>query len=287
MVVALLAAAVVAHADTPGSWLPGPNAVLDNTYVGFVDQPGTNANVPTGSFNVSGWFFDTTAQGWAGADDIELWLGTMDGGGHLLTKLSFAQNRPDVAAATGNPSSANSGFGGVVPAGALTPGPQTLTVYAHTPAKGWWYQQVQVNVSASAATTAAPTTTTTAGGSGLPVIAIERPKDGENVQTNNPFDALGYALDPHSPQGCGVDRVSVYIGDRDNGGTYLGDASLGASDTTPVAQYGGQFDSCGWRLTWYPTQFHANTYLMYAYAHSAISGKEDNVVRYFAIREPT
>src|SRR5919202_1148566 len=104
-------------------WLPGPGAILDNTYQGFIDQPANGATVPgSGSFTLSGWFVDTTAQGWAGADDVQVWLGTMDGGGSMLAKAQFAESRPDVAAALANPYWAASGFvaggpGSAVPAG--------------------------------------------------------------------------------------------------------------------------------------------------------------------------
>jgi hypothetical protein len=283
LAVLTLAAPLAAGAE--GGWAPGPGAVLDNTYDGFIDLPSANATVPTGSFTVAGWFVDQTAEGWAGADDVQVWLGTMDGGGRLLVKPSFAQNRPDVAAAQGNPYWAPSGFAGVMPANALAAGPQTLSVYVHTPAKGWWFQQVQVNVSTAAA--AAPVVS----GAALPIVAIEKPKDSETVLTNNPYDIIGYALDRNATPsqgvaGSGIDRVQVYLGaERENGGQFLGDADLGFSDPIPVALYGPQFASAGWRLTFKPTQFHANTYLLFAYAHSAVSGKEDVAVRYFAIRE--
>src|ERR687888_281581 len=68
-------------------WQPGPGAVQDNTYQGFIDQPTSGATVPgSGSFLVSGWFVDTTAQGWAGADDVQVWLGKMGGGGAKLAQ---------------------------------------------------------------------------------------------------------------------------------------------------------------------------------------------------------
>ncbi len=295
LVVALaVLAPQVTWADPFTSWTAGPDAVLDNTYDGFIDVPSANATVPTGGFTVAGWFYDRTAEGWAGADDVQIWQGTMDAGGKMLVDATFAQNRPDVAAAEGNPYAAASGFGGQVPANALATGPQTLSVYAHTPAKGWWFKQVAVTVSASAAGSSAPAgiAPTVSGGS-LPVIAIEKPKDSEVVLTNNDYEIVGWALDPNaSPSqgvaGSGIDRVQVYLGaERDSGGIYLGDANLGYSDSTPVAQYGGQFASSGWRLTFKPTQFHANTYLMYAYARSVVTGKEDSIVRYFAIREHT
>src|ERR1700682_2447308 len=160
-----------AFADPVASWPAGPAGILDNTYTGFIDLPAMNATVPTGSFTVAGWFVDKTAEGWAGADDLQIWQGTMDGGGKMLAKAVFAQSRPDVAAATGNPYWAASGFGGVVPAGSLSVGGQALSVYAHTPGKGWWYKQVQVSVSASApAAAAAPAATTPfVSGGALPV----------------------------------------------------------------------------------------------------------------------
>jgi hypothetical protein len=165
----------------------------------------------------------------------------------------------------------------------LTAGQQTLSVYAHTPGNGWWYEQVPINVTSAPVAASAPAS----GSGGLPVVVIETPKDSETVLTKSDYTIIGYALDPSAAQnqGTGIDTVAVYLGDRDNGGTFLGNADLGGSDSTAEAQYGSQFASAGWRLTFKPTNFHANTYLLYAYAHSAITGKEDNAVRYFAIRE--
>src|SRR3981081_4703401 len=87
----------VAVADPLSSWTAGPGAALDPTYAGFIDVPAMNATVPTGSFTAAGCFVDQPPQGWAGADDAQVWLGTMDGGGKLLAKPLFAQARPDVA----------------------------------------------------------------------------------------------------------------------------------------------------------------------------------------------
>src|ERR1700682_4077325 len=86
-----------AAADPLSSWTAGPRAILDPTYAGFIDVPAMNATVPTGNFTVAGWFVDQTAQGWAGADDVQVWQGTMDGGGKMLAKALFAQSRPAVA----------------------------------------------------------------------------------------------------------------------------------------------------------------------------------------------
>jgi hypothetical protein len=296
LLAALLAAALMAlpsaaqPAESAG-WSAGPDASGDNTYSGFIDQPAANATVPTGGFNVAGWFVDTSADGWAGADDIQVWQGTMDGGGHLLFKPNFAQARPDVATALGNPFFVASGFFGVVPAGALSTGAQTLSLYAHSPSKGWWFKQVGVNVSDNAVANPAPAAPgPSVSGGALPIIVIKTPKDSETVLTRSDYDITGYALDKNAGRfqgaaGSGIDAVHVYLGDRDNGGAFLGDADLGFSDSTAEGLYGSQFASAGWRLTFHPTQFHANTYVIFAYAHSVVTGKEDVATRYFAIRE--
>ena len=281
-------------ADAFSTWTPGPGAAGDNTYAGFIDVPPANTMVPTGNFQVAGWFVDTTAQGWAGADDVQVFLGTMDGGGKMLARAFFAQSRPDVATALANPYWAASGFNATIPASALPSGGQTLSVYAHTPAKGWWYKQVQVNVSSTAASTApapAGAPAPTVQGAALPIVVIEKPKDGEVVKTSSDYEIIGYALDKNATRnqgaaGSGVDRVQVYLGaERENNGTFLGEADLGFSDSIPEGLYGSQFASAGWRLTFKPTKFHVNTYLMFAYARSAVSGKEDVAVRFFAIHD--
>jgi hypothetical protein len=285
-------------ADAVSTWTAGPGAILDNTYTGFVDAPTANATVPTGNFQVLGWFVDMTAQGWAGADDIQIFQGTMDGGGRMLAKANFAKNRPDVATATGNPYWAASGFNATVPGGSLSPGATTLSVYAHTPGKGWWYKQVNVTVSASAAAAPAPVAAAGAAapapavtGGSLPIVAIEKPKDSEQVLTKSDYEIVGYALDRAAAPnqgvaGSGIDRVQVYLGaERENNGTFLGEATLAYSDSVPVGLYGGQFASSGWRLTFKPTQFHPNTYLLFAYARSAVSGKEDVATRFFSIHD--
>jgi hypothetical protein len=282
-VVGTLLAPVSVSADSFSMWTAGPDAVGDDTYDGFIDVPTANSTVGTGAFTVSGWFVDTTAQGWAGADGVEIWQGTMDGGGKLLTRPLFAQSRPDVANATGNPFWAASGFSGVVPAEALSPGNTVLSVYAHTPSKGWWYKQVSVAVSTTVTTTPAPSA------SAYPIVNIDKPKDGEQVPTKSDYEIQGYALDQAAAPnqgvaGSGIDRVDVYLNPREQNGTFLGTAELGFSDSNALV-YGGQFENSGWRLTFKPTKFHANSYLLVAYAHSAVTGKENSFSRYFVIKE--
>jgi hypothetical protein len=283
---ALLLSPLPASAQTP-EWQPGPGAVLENTYVGFIDVPSGGATVSTGGFTVSGWVVDRAAQGWAGIDDVQVWLGAMDGGGRMLARALFAQSRPDVGSALGNPFWAASGFVASIPSGAVPAGSQTLSVYAHTPGKGWWFRQVQVNASASAPPPAAAPAPGQVSGAALPVVAIEEPESGERVGTRDEFEIIGYALDPNAArnqgvQSTGIDRVEVYInGERDAGGVFLGQAEQAFSSTAAESRYGSQFASAGWRLRFKPTQFKAEGHELYVYARSVVSGKETLETRGF------
>jgi hypothetical protein len=286
----ILTLASPAHADSVSVWTPGPDAVLSDTYNGSIDLPTPNATVPNG-FQLSGWFVDESAQGWPGVDDIQIWRGVMgSGSGKLLAHANLRLSRPDVAAALNNPFWTTSGFAAFVPVDSLTAGPQTLLVYAHTPDKGWWYKQITLNVSPQLAPLPV---LPPANVSALPIISIEQPTDGRILLTSGQAVITGYALDKYATPGqgvagSGVDRVEIYLGaSRDTGGTLLGDAQLGFSDAAAASQYGPEFASAGWRLTFEPTHFDNNTYLLYVYARSAISGREDVVNRLIAIRDST
>jgi len=130
-----------------GAWTAGPAGSGDrNTLLGVIDSPVAGAGVPFGSVQVSGWFVDASAQGWAGADDVEILSGSMAGGGRPLAHAQFGQNRPDVAAALRNGFWAASGWSANVSTAGLPPGPLNLWVYVHTPNKGWWQRQVALTL---------------------------------------------------------------------------------------------------------------------------------------------
>jgi hypothetical protein len=276
--VALVASMFTPAAMAQGSgWQPGPGAILDNTYVGFIDQPSNGAVVPaSGSFVVGGWFVDTTAQGWAGADAMQVWLGTMDGGGKMLAQGIVGQNRPDVGKALGNPFYANSGFSASVPGSGVPGGPQTLNVYMHTGGKGWWFKSVSVNGGGTAPApppsgggTAAPANPA----GGPPIVTISAPTEGQNVRAtgSQTFVIQGTAKDP-TTGAAGIDSVDVWInGERDAaGGTDLGQANLNSDGT--------------WSLSFTPTKFPSNHTNIYAYAHSKTTGKTGETIRGFNIQ---
>src|SRR5439155_13061568 len=117
-----------------------------NTLAGVIDAPVSGASVPAGSLQLSGWFVDLSAQGWAGADDVEIFVGSMQSGGRPLGHAQFTLDRPDVAGSLKNPFWAQSGWTANVSTTTLPTGPNTLSVYVHTPGKGWWQRQVSITL---------------------------------------------------------------------------------------------------------------------------------------------
>jgi Big-like domain-containing protein len=254
-VAALLLGHTAPVAAQSADWQPGPGAALDNTYEGFIDLPANGATVPGGgsSFTVAGWFVDKTAQGWAGADDVQVWLGAMDGGGQMLARALFAQSRPDVGAAEGNPFWDDSGFVATIAGSSVPNGTQTLNLYAHTPAKGWWFKSVAVTGGGSATTAPAAAPAPSAGGA--PQLTILNPTNNQNVSTKSDYTINGRVDDSR-------DNIDVWInGERDTHyATELG-------TTTPTSDG-------SWSLTFTPTHFPSTHSILYIYAKNRASGLE-------------
>ena len=85
----------------------------------------------------------------------------------------------------------------------------------------------------------------------------------------------GKAFDPAaSPdQGGGVDRVQVFLEDRDRGGRQLGNATLGRPN--PAAAPGSQFAAAGWEVQ---VSLPVGTHTLFVYAHSTVTDKESFVL---------
>jgi hypothetical protein len=240
---------------------------VDTSYVGAIDSPADGAAVPLASLDLNGWFVDTSAQGWAGADSVEVFQGPMSNG-VLLAQGLVGRDRPDVAAALNNPFWTTSGWTANVDWSRLPVGQVALTVNLHTPNKGWWARGVTLTVGAGSGEILAPAP---AALSALPRLAVVTPEPGEAVSTSNrQYVISGSATDPARPVG-GVDLVEVWLDGEANapGATLLGIADVAGDGT--------------WSLTFDPAQFEPTDANLYAYAHSTVSGKRREVVVHFQI----
>jgi hypothetical protein len=261
----------------PGDWQPGPSAVLDNTYAGSIDLPASGSTSPSNQLvTISGWVVDRDADGWAGIDNVHVYDGLAGQGGTFLGQATFALPRPDVAQALANPFWTNSGFVLHVAAGTLAAGSHALTVYAHTPAKGWWFNQVSMTVAPPVAQPA-PTL--------APVNVLIRPSMITVSKQMDHYSIKGYALDPNAIGDAGIDHVDLYMDEmRGHGGTvFIGRAALGQDQPEAAAKFGPRFEQAGYQLDFEPTNFNVGNHHIYAYAVSAITGQETVAVTGFDI----
>jgi hypothetical protein len=272
----LLVASVlfILHAPSAlaATWQPAGDASGDMTYAGFVDQPAAGAQVASDQpFVVAGWFVDQTAAGWAGVDDVQVYDGLSGAGGTFLGRGQVGLERPDVAQALANGFWLRSGFSASL--GPLSPGAHTLSVYAHTPAKGWWFTQVPITVSSPAPP---------------PLNTLVEPTGSERVSRKlDSFTIRGFALDPTATTGTGIDRVQVYMDEpRFQGGTFVGEAQFGGSTPSAAAQFGPHFSEAGYRIDIRPSDFTAGNHHAYTYARSSASGLETQAVASFDMFNP-
>jgi hypothetical protein len=250
--------------DATRGWQSLDSGQADNTYVGTIDTPGDGSGIGTsGSVTVSGWFVDTSAQGWAGADAMQVLQGST-----VLAQGTIGRDRPDVAGTLGNPFWAASGWSAVIDASRLPAGPVMLNVNVHTPSKGWWSRSVNVTVGNGSGEILAPAP---AAQGPLPLLSVLTPQPGEAVSTSNrQYVISGTASDPSTPSG-GIDGIEVWLNGEANtdGASILGVADVNTDGT--------------WNLTFDPAQFQPIDTNLYVYARSAVSGRRREVVVHFQI----
>src|SRR5579859_4704031 len=108
----------------------------------------------------------------------------------------------------------------------------------------------------------APATTTV---QSCPVLSVGNPNPGDTVNTGA-YVISGEAFDPASQSGAGISSVDLFLGERDQGGTFLGSAVPGNSS-----------DPRAWSVeVTIPTGFNRGVDFA-AYAISSVSGAETAV----------
>jgi hypothetical protein len=112
---------------------------------------------------------------------------------------------------------------------------------------------------------------------GAPVVQLANPGPGD-VLSQGDYIVSGIAFDPAASQGAGIDRVDLFLGDRDNGGVFLGEAIPGQSSTNPRA-----FET---KITLPSTANGGRDFIAYAYS-SVTAGQARESVPVFVGAAPT
>jgi len=113
--------------------------------------------------------------------------------------------------------------------------------------------------------TTTPTTTSTV------TLQIANPEPGVKI-LSGAYSIEGIAFDQAATQGMGIDRIDIFLDNRDQGGTFLGTAALGMNNSTQSA--GSQFASSGFRAIVNLPSNQRGLHSLQFIAHSTVSGGE-------------
>ena len=289
---AVVAFAIVGTASLPASadqlaiaTCPGGPPVLQ------LANPSPGDVLSQGDYIVSGLAFDPSADAGSGVSRIDLFLGQRDSGGLLLASAVPQNDRQWSIKAT-LPSTTTGQHDFVAYAISSVDGQETsisVPVYvgaAPTPTPipssgSSAASPVALSSSTHSSCSAGSSTTTasapaaeapsapaaqvapaaavaTVSGQG-PVLSLANPSAGDVLQTGDVM-IEGVAFDANATSGNGIDRVSVFLGNRDNGGTIIGTG-------TPAADHVFKIDA---KVPAGMTGLHD----VFAYAHSSVTDQE-------------
>lgn len=103
------------------------------------------------------------------------------------------------------------------------------------------------------------------------VISMSTPNPGDVLSTGANVVVSGIAYDTAASSDPGIDRVSVYFGDRDAGGQFWGNALLGQPNASAGS---GPLANAGFTLRSPTLPSGSGSRDIFVYAHSAISNKD-------------
>lgn len=282
--IASSAAPAGAQSANTGACPAGPPVLM-------VGNPNPGDVISQGDYIISGVAFDPAATDGAGILRVDLFLGSRDNGGVLLASATpddgFTSPRAFEVKAT-VPSTANGQrdfiayaysavdsqvttvsfpvFVGAAP----TPTPSSSTAPAPIPLTETQTSTCTGSSSAAPASTtvsssvapAAPASTSALQSGAVnsaPVLSLANPSAGDVLPVGD-IIIQGVAYDPTATQGAGIDRVDLFLDNRDSGGMILGSATPAADHTFKL------------KVTLPSTANGGHT--VFAYAHSSATSQE-------------
>lgn len=111
-------------------------------------------------------------------------------------------------------------------------------------------------------TTTSTTTTTTPPSESTITFEVGNPAPGDTIKVGA-FNIQGMAMDQSASEGTGIDRIEIFLDNRDEGGAFLGQASFGMGDM-----------SDRWSATVTLPNNDMGLHTLFFYAHSMVTGEE-------------
>jgi hypothetical protein len=247
-----------------------------------IANPTPGGQVLPGPYQFTGSAFDSRASSGSGIASVSLFLGNRDSGGTNLGNASFASSTSNIFTLRASLPSNNKGptavYGYATSAvdGSLSTTFVQFTITDNpTPGAGGAPAQAQPALcgagQAPAATPSAPPSApapapapAAPSGAGLQ-IKVANPQPGATI-LHGPYSVSGTAFDPAASSGSGVDRVTVFLDNRDTGGQDLGDAQLGSPGPN------------GFTITVGLPSNNTGPHSLFVYAHDSVTGKTGVVI---------
>jgi len=103
-------------------------------------------------------------------------------------------------------------------------------------------------------------------------IVLENPKPFDSIAAGSSITMSGLAFDPAATNGTGIDSVTVFLGPRESGGTFLGQAQLGQPnpESAPIPNAGFTVHTNA-----FPSGSGSRTIVVYA--HPSVPNREANI----------
>jgi hypothetical protein len=213
--------------DASSQWTPPADADGTDPLIGLVDPVYTDDT--SDALAISGWVLDASAAESTGVDRVDVLLGTV---GSTVTPLATARlglTRQDTPPMVDNPASATAGFALTIPWTSVPVGLNTLTLAAHTTARGTWLSTVQVVV---------PTLGAILPPRPVPQVVVAPPAPvvlptSVEIQAPQPGGLVGrtFVMQLLAPS---ADRVDVFLEPgRDQGGRLVGSGTVSQGSGAP------------------------------------------------------
>jgi len=101
-------------------------------------------------------------------------------------------------------------------------------------------------------------------------LEVSNPSAGDSVHVGR-YMMEGIAFDRAAEQGAGIERVDIFLDDRDTGGVLIGSGQMGAASPVPDDP---QLSDAGWRAQVTVPRNMVGGHTLFVYTMSAITGGE-------------
>jgi hypothetical protein len=266
---AMALATLPVSAQTVGSDTFGCTTPPEDSLHLDVSNPGPGDKVPVGDIVIHGLAYDRSTTADESVDRVSLFLGARGAGGTHLADATL--NLPNPMAVPDGPHQM-AGWMATISTPS-TPGPADLVVYAHSAASDSESTVTVPMMVAQSSNPSAQCSSSTTAAMTIPATSIHlelsNPQPSDSVLVGG-LVVQGLAFDEAARIGPGVDRVTFFLDNRDQGGQFL-------AETIPVDPLVEPGVKHGFYSTTLSMPDLVGGHNLFVYAHSSVSGLDTSL----------